>query len=424
MIQETLVETFGVMVYQEDVSRVAIDLAGFPIEDADRLRKVLSKKDHELALADFREKFHRGGRARGVPEETLGRVWDMILSFDGYSFCKAHSASYAQVSYRLAYLKRYYPLEFIASVINNGGGFYGRQTYVDECRRMGFPVLPPDVNASRWEYTAEESAGQGTARGLRVGLGQLRDVARPFVEALIAERERGGPFRGFRDLILRTNPRLSDLRILIRSGALDSISEGCTRPQLFFRYQNIDREDGFGFIPPAPPAVGDYPRSVKLRDEVETLGLLVSRHPLELFRGRIGSLVRRRSLAPFIRSPDIPRHRGEKVWIAGILVTGKEVATRKKEPMIFVSFEDETAVFETVLFPDSFRRHYPLLDDGWAFLVNGRVEDDMGALAITVERLERVSRQEATGARAAERPPVFLWGRQNDAEEEQAAAAE
>ncbi len=155
LIEGTLAETFGVMVYQEDVSRVAIDLAGFPIEEADRLRKILSKKDRELRLPDYREKFFRGARARGADEDTIVRVWDMILSFDGYSFCKAHSASYAQVSYRVAYMKRFYPLEFMASVINNGGGFYGRQTYVDETRRMGFPVRPPDINRSRWEYTVE-----------------------------------------------------------------------------------------------------------------------------------------------------------------------------------------------------------------------------------------------------------------------------
>ena len=147
LIEQTLAETFGVMVYQEDVSRVAIDLAGFPIEEADRLRKILSKKDRALKLPDMRERFFHGARARGVAEETIVKVWDMILSFDGYSFCKAHSASFAQVSYRVAYLKRFYPLEFMASVINNGGGFYGRQTYLDECRRMGFPILPPDVNA-------------------------------------------------------------------------------------------------------------------------------------------------------------------------------------------------------------------------------------------------------------------------------------
>jgi error-prone DNA polymerase len=444
LIEGTLAETCGVMVYQEDVSRVAIDLAGFSIEDADRLRKILTKKDRELRLPDFREKFFRSGAARGVEEGALEKAWDMILSFDGYSFCKAHSASYAQVSYRLAYLKRFYPLEFIASVINNGGGFYGRQTYVDECRRMGFPVRAPDVNASRWEYTVEGGAGaageaaarpgggaaarprdgtpcpgDGTAVReaaaatpcLRVGLGQLRDLSRPFIESLIAERERGGPFAGFHDLLSRTRPRYSELRTLIRSGALDSISEGCTRPQLFFRYQNAEREEGFGFVAPAPPAVGDYPQGVKIRDEVETLGLMVSRHPLALFRRRIAAMVEKHRLAPFLRSStEIPRWRGKRVWISGILVTGKEVATKKREPMIFVSFEDEESVFETVLFPDAFRAYYPILDGGWAFLVHGRVEEDLGALAVSVEKLVALSRQDATGAGAAERPPVFLWG--------------
>ena len=410
LIADTLAETYGVMVYQEDVSRVAIDLAGFPIEDADRLRKILSKKDRELKLPDFRERFFRGARARGVGEGTIEKVWDMILSFDGYSFCKPHSASYAQVSYRVAYMKRFHPLEFIASVINNGGGFYGRQTYVDECRRMGFPILPPDVNRSAWGYTVEEG------RGLRVGLGQLKDIRGEFVDELVAERARGGAFTGFRDFLMRTAAPFADLRVLIRSGTLDSIAEGCTRPQLFFRHLNIDREAGFGFLPPPPPLIGDYPQRVKLADEVRSMGIVVSRNPLALFRGRIERIVRERGLAPFIRSPDIPRCRGQKVWIAGILVTGKEVATKKSEPMIFVSFEDEDAVFETVLFPDSFRRHYALLDDGWAFLVFGRVEEDLGALAISVESLEPVSRR---GIRVVEaspgRPPVFMWSREHAA---------
>jgi error-prone DNA polymerase len=427
LIENTLAETFGVMVYQEDVSRVAIDLAGFPIEEADRLRKILSKKDRALKLPDFRERFFRGARARGVQEETIVKVWDMILSFDGYSFCKAHSASYAQVSYRVAYLKRFYPLEFIASVINNGGGFYGRQTYVDECRRMGFPILQPDVNRSRWEYTVEDgglsasnsaehrgsprppSASLPTA-ALRVGLGQLKDARQGLVEAIIAERERGGDFHGFRDFLQRTPCRFEDIRVLIRSGALDSVSDGYTRPQLFFRWLNIAKEEGLGFLPPAPPFIGDYPPRVRLADEVKTLGIVVSRHPLELFRQRIDRIVRRHSLSPVIGSLAIPEFRGRKVWTAGILVTGKEVATKKNDPMIFVSFEDERAIFETVLFPDAFQRFYPLLDDGWAFLIYGKVEEDLGALAISVENLVPVSRNIDAHA-APERPPVFMWGR-------------
>ena len=437
-IAQTLAETYGVMVYQEDVSRVAIDLAGFPIEDADRLRKILSKKDRDLKLPDMRERFFRGARANGVPEETVVKVWDMILSFDGYSFCKPHSASYAQVSYRVAYLKRFYPLEFMASVINNGGGFYGRQTYLDECRRMGFPVLPPDVNRSRWEYTVEgvtpaAAAASGSA-ALRVGLCQIKEARRDLVTAIVEERDAHGPFAGFHDFVVRTPCRFEDVRALIRSGALDSVSDGCTRPQLFFRWLSIDREDGLGFLPPAPPLIDDYPARVKLADEVKTLGIVVSSHPLALFRPRIQRLMQRRGLGPLVASPDISRNRGLKVWTAGILVTGKEVATKKHEPMIFVSFEDEQSIFETVLFPTAFNRFYPLLDDGWAFLIHGRVQDDQGALAISVDQLVTVSRREgegdtivaadaepgsADGPRdrgvprvAPERPPLFMWGRE------------
>ncbi|HSV91511.1 MAG TPA: OB-fold nucleic acid binding domain-containing protein, partial [Desulfobacterales bacterium] len=397
LVQDTLAETYGIMVYQEDVSRVAIDLCGFPIEDADRLRKILSKKDRELTLPDFRDRFFAGGRARGVSDEVLQKAWDMILSFDGYSFCKAHSASYAQVSYRVAYLKRRYPLEFIASVINNGGGFYGRQTYLDECRRMGFAILAPDVNASAWEYTVEGAPPSG----LRVGLGQLRDIRKPFVDQLLAERARGGPFAGFHDFVRRTDPRLVDLRALIRSGSLDSVADGCTRPQLFFRFLNLAKEDGLGLVQSVPSLVGDYPARTKLADEVRTLGMVVSRHPLTLFRGRIERIARHHGLGPVISSADIPRYKGRRVWIPGILVTGKEVVTKGREPMIFVSFEDEHAIFETVLFPDAFRRFFPMLDDGWAFLVHGRVDEDYGALSIGVERLVKVSRDSGAGTDAA-----------------------
>jgi error-prone DNA polymerase len=419
LIEQTLAETFGVMVYQEDVSRVAIDLAGFPIEEADRLRKILSKKDRDLKLPDMREKFFRGARARGVEEGTIVKVWDMILSFDGYSFCKAHSASYAQVSYRVAYLKRFFPLEFMASVINNGGGFYGRQTYLDECRRMGFPILPPDVNASFGEYTVEASP----VAALRVGLGQLKDAREDLVRAIVEERRRGGRFAGFRDFCARTACRFEDIRVLIRSGALDTVSDGYTRPQMFFRWLNIHKEEGLGFLPPVPPEIGDYPPRVKLIDEVQTLGIVVTRHPLALFRPRISRIAERHGLLPLVSSLDIPGCRGRKVWTAGILVTGKEVATKKRQPMIFVSFEDEQAIFETVLFPDAFRRYYPMLDDGWAFMIFGRVEDDLGAVAISVERLVMVSRRTgepaaATGGSAAraaaavpDRPPLFMWGR-------------
>ncbi len=416
-LEKTLEETCGIMVYQEDVSRVVIDAAGFSAGDADQLRKILSKKDRELRLPDFRERFFRGGGERGVPRRDLEQIWEMIMSFEGYSFCKAHSASYALVSYKLAHLKRLYPLEFFTAVINNGGGFYTRQTYLNEVRRLGFPILPPDVNWSRLDYTVERAAaaiaGSSTPPGgsaLRVGLGQLRDLPLEFLQRLLEDRERRGPFADFRDLLARLAPGLPEVRMLVRSGSLDGLAGGLTRPELLWLYF---RETGYSPacrragspayrrarsparpsaghglelpLPTAPPAgIGDYPPEVKLRDELATLGLMISRHPLSLFGPRVRRLAA--GLPKLIDSRALAAHRGRRVTLGGLLVTGKEVLTSRREPMVFVSFEDEHAVFESVFFPRAFREFYPLLDGGGVFLVSGRVEEEQGALALHAEK--------------------------------------
>ncbi|MBN1699828.1 MAG: DNA polymerase III subunit alpha [Spirochaetales bacterium] len=392
LIGETLKETLGIMVYQEDVSRVAIDLAGFSVEEADALRKIIAKKDREHRLADFREHFVMGGRARGVSEEVLVTVWNMILSFKGYSFCKPHSASYALVSYKLAYLKAYYPLEFMTSVINNGGGYYSRQTYLNEIRRMGFAVLGPDVTASRYDYSIEDRRENGEVRAaLRVGLGQLVELSREFVESIIREREMK-PFRGFQDFLRRTHPGLPEMRILIRSGALDRLGEKLSRPAMFWLYFNTEKSDGFFLIPPVPDFIGDYPAGIKLRDEIATLGLIISHHPLAVFRKRIACRLTKKSIFPFISSREIPAFINRQVCIAGLIVTGKEVVTKADETMIFVSFEDPYSMFETVFFPPVFRRFFPLLEEVGIYLITGKVEEDQGAISINVDAIEKLSR--------------------------------
>jgi error-prone DNA polymerase len=412
-LEETLKETYGIMVYQEDVSRVAIDLAGFSPGEADRLRKVLTKKDRDLRLAAFREKFFAGGAGRGVPPQALEKIWEMILSFDGYSFCKAHSASYALVSFKLAWLKRWHPLEFFVAVINNGGGYYTRQTYVNECRRAGFPVLPPDINRSHWEYSAEPAGPAGRPAAMRVGLGQLREIGREFVERLLAEREERGPFADLPDFLRRVSPGLPEMRILIRSGALDSIAGGLTRPQLFWAFFRSERGAGSGALflcPPVPSWIGDYPPARKLLDEVRTLGLLVSRHPLSVFRRRVLRVARQEGFRRLVSSGQIPALAGRRVSLAGLLVTGKEVTTRKREPMIFVSFEDEQSVYETVFFPRAFRRFYPVIDGGGVFLLSGRVENDLGACSVHVDRIVRISREDGVEGRSARDSPFSAPG--------------
>ncbi|WP_319417247.1 PHP domain-containing protein [Marispirochaeta aestuarii] len=382
-VDEVLAETRGIMVYQEDVARVAIAVCGYSPAEADSLRKVLSKKDRSLRLPAFREEFIRRGRSRGVAPKVLEELWEGILSFEGYSFCKAHSASYALVSYRLAWLKARYPLEFFCAVINNGGGFYSRQVYLNALSRAGFPLLPPDVNRSAGSYTVERREYPGGA--LRTGLLQLKGVEDSFIRKLLDERHRRGPFADFQDFLMRLNPPLPDIRGLIRSGSLDGIAAGVHRPGLFWYYFHVSKHPELFIAPAAPASLGDYPGEVKLQDELETLGLLVSRHPAELLR--IPEEMYDCDVI-LTGSGSIPEFPGKRIAIPSVLVTGKEVRTRTKKEMCFLSFEDLEGIYETVLFPEVYRRLYPRICRFCAFLVTGTVEQEFGVFQLRVEELE------------------------------------
>src|SRR5262249_42320213 len=153
LLKDILDDSYGLMIYQEDVTKTAMALAGFNAADGDGLRKALSKKRPEKWLGDYRRKFYAGALEQGVGMAVVEAAWKMIESFAGYSFCKPHSASYALVSFQSAYLRAHYPAEFMAAVISNGGGFYSTFAYLSEARRMGLKLLPPDINASALEYT-------------------------------------------------------------------------------------------------------------------------------------------------------------------------------------------------------------------------------------------------------------------------------
>jgi len=387
-----LKETYGIMVYQEDVSRIAMAVAGFDPAEADALRKVLSKKDRELRLPSFRDRFFHGARRRGFGEGIIRELWDSILSFEGYSFCKPHSASYALLSYRLAWVKRFYPLEFFASVINNGGGFYTRQVYLNALRRMGYSLYGPDVNRSSGLYTIEPDG-----KGLRVGLVQLQALSRHAAESIPEERRTKGPYTDIFDFCRRIRPDMASFRTLVRSGALDSISGEYTRPQLFWLYYHHTGDTGL-FLPPGlPDFIGDYSPGMKLLDEYRSTALIISRHPLEVFRSRIDRYMPGR--LPFIDSRDLGEYVGRRVRIAGFLVTEKEVRTKLKQEMSFVSFEDAYGIFETVIFPEAYRRLALLLEEGIAFILEGRVEKEWGALQIQLSCVTGLNRRDQPALR-------------------------
>ena len=369
ILADVLGETYGIMVYQEDVTKVAMALAGFSLDDADQLRKVLSKKHKRRQLRDYRAQFYRGALAQGAMLPAVDAIWAMIMSFAGYSFCKPHSASYAQVSFKCAYLRAHYPAEFMAAVISNEGGFYSTFAYLSEARRMGLSILPPDINASAWTCT-----GAGSA--IRVGLMQIKTLTRACADRLLAERDARGPFRSFQDFLARVKPEPAQARVLIKAGCCDSIAGELTRPALLWR---LYATRGGGAVRPLP-IPPDYPESRKLQHEIETLGFLLSHHPLELYRAQLESV-------RYVPACDMARHVGHEVTMIGWLVTEKLTQTKQGDPMEFVTLEDTTGLYETTFFPEAYRRFCHLLASDRPYLLHGVVEADFGAVTLTVRDL-------------------------------------
>ncbi len=397
--ESVLQETLGIMVYQEDVSRVAIAVSGFSPAEADKLRKVLSRKDRDLSLESWRRRFIQGGLQRGSSPDALENLWDMVRSFEGYSFCKPHSASYALVSYKLAWIKRHYPLEFYTAVINNGGGYYSRQTYVNAARRLGHRVLLPDVNRGEIAYAVDYRLPD---RPLLAGLSQISGLSAATMQRIVEDRKRKGPFNSFSDFFQRIRPDILQMRALIRSGALDSCDPFISRPAMFWILGSLRREgdQSAAFTAPslfetlpAPPDIADYSVARKLQDEAEFLGLFITLHPLSIFRNRIRQLAERENLSPVIDSRSIPDYLDSSVYIPGYMVSGKEVYTREKQPMSFISFEDEFALFETVFFPEAYQRLIAVLDSSSAFIVQGIVCQELGAFSIHCINLFPLSRR-------------------------------
>jgi error-prone DNA polymerase len=442
-LKEILAENYGILVYQEDVVQAAMALAGFSWGEADRLRKVISKKSREQ-LSDYRAQFAQGCARNGVSPEVVESVWDMFTSFSGYSFCKPHSASYALVSFKSAYLKAHHPAEFMAAVLSNGGGYYSTFAYISEARRMGIEVLGPDINESRLPYTGREKT-------IRTGFQQFQGIRKSAVKAIIGERSRDGPFSSIEDFLDRVGGQggvsAPDAAILAKSGALDSISGVFNRPQiLWFIEAWINSETSrqcpdhnnmviplTGFsrkgqkklfsddrlpatvpchqssapcppVSPSPrprvslcchsasvmvPALPDFSDHQKWAHESETLGLPLSVHPLDLAEPFFRSL--RRSIVPAKSSVlDMAAHVGKKILMKGWPVTRKEVLTREGEEMEFFTFEDKTGIFETVFFPKPFRRFCQDLDMTHAYLLRGRVESEFDVVSLNVDYAYRV----------------------------------
>ena len=387
LIADILSETYGIMVFQEDVTRVAVGL-GFSPAQGDRLRKIMSKKDKKGQLADFRNRFFRAAAEKNLSQKDAENIWRMMLSFAGYSFCKPHSASYARVSFQAAYLKAHYPAEFMAAVISNQGGFYSTFAYVSEARRMGLRIVPPDVNTS-------EISWSGHGRELQVGLMAIAGLSEKTRNRILQERQGKGDTKKFvtlLDFLHRVRPADDEARALIHAGALDGLVEKPTnRSRMHYQLAQWRQSRAAAvhrlFPPPAlsPPDLPDRHPLEQLRNEYRVLGFLCHRHPICLFdqhRLRLGTVL----------AQDFNKFAGrrEKISFLGWPVTAKIVGTKTGQPMEFITFEDETGQVECTLFPGTYQRHCHLLHGGAPLLLTGTVDQDFGALSFTVTHVATV----------------------------------
>ena len=387
ILGRVLRETYGIMVYQEDVTKISVEMAGFSPEEGDGLRKTLSKKRNARRLSAYRKQFIRGALVNGISMDVIEKVWEMILSFGGYSFCKPHSASYALVSFKSAYLRAHYPAEFMAAVISNQGGYYSAFAYISEARRMGLTVLAPDVNASDRAYT-------GKGRDIRMGLMQLKGLKESALDTLLQERERRGEYHSFEDFMGRIRLDPSDVRILIKAGCLDPIAEGRSRAELLWQTE-VGRQkrpaspqtslDLFGQETVRLPRLEHYNFRTALLHEVEILGFPLMVHPLDLYEDVLREL-------NFVKACNMNRYIGEWVTMVGWWVTNKMVYTKQEEPMAFISFEDQTGLYETIFFPNAFRRYCSRFTPVRPYILRGVVEEDMGAISLNVQEMELLKR--------------------------------
>lgn len=405
-MEEYLGETYGVMIYQEDVIKVAYHIVGLTLEEADLLRRAMSgKMRSHKAMHLIVDKFFAGCKAKGYEDKIAKELWHQIESFAGYAFCKAHSASFAILSYQVAYLKTYYPAEFMAGVLSNGGGYYSSAVYISECKRLGLKVLLPCINESEYSYT-------GKGKEVRIGFIAIKNFEQSYADKIITERKKNGRFTSLSDFLSRVHLGYESAERLIKCGAMDSLKQ--TRPTLlrlldiyFYNKKLLEESNMNLFV----NNTSKLEQEVKIDkefgieetcyNEYEIFGYMVSHHPLDFF-----DEVNQKDI---IKAADMHKYHGEKIKMIGWYMASKRVMTSKGGIMKFLSLEDRTETFEAVIFPEAYRKYAELTISMGPYLVEGKVDAESGN-NIIVERMEVLSAVKAQSITQKDRTSKDFFG--------------
>ncbi|MGB4592940.1 MAG: DNA polymerase III subunit alpha [Coriobacteriia bacterium] len=400
-VKHILEETYGTMVYQEQVMRLSMDMAGFSAAKADKLRKAMGKKIAE-EMAKWRSDFVEGSVAGGYDRKLAERVYDDIEKFAGYGFNKSHSAAYGLIAYQTAYLRAHYPLEFMAAVLTSYTGKSDSIVrYIAACNASGITVLPPDVNSSGRDFTAVDG-------GIRFGLAGIRNVGEGVVETIEAERTANGPYTSLHDFLARIDLKgvnKKTIEALIKAGAFDST--GYTRKHLMELMDSAmdaalkrqkDAASGqvsmfdlfepeeHGMSDDAPPPDGvEWDKGVKLGFEKEMLGIYVSDHPLSDIRHLI-TAARTYSLGATEELRD-----GVVGWFAGIVTRTERIATKAGKLMGTFTLEDLEGSMDGVLFPQTYDKFRDVLVEDAVVRVKAKVEDSDRGRKLMVQVVEPLS---------------------------------
>jgi DNA polymerase III subunit alpha len=397
-LKKILGDSLGVCIFQEQVMQISQTLGSMSLAEADLVRRTSAKFSGRSDRERLRGKFLRAAGMMGLTSQQREETWMMVEKFAGFGFCKAHAATYADISYRMAYLKTHHPADFLAAMCSAGAGFYHVSAYVEEAKRWGITVRLPSVNHSRMEYTTED--GEDGKRALRVGLMQVRGLRVETIMAILRTRGESGEFQSLEDFLRRVPVERDEIESLIKSGTFDGINGDklrMTRPELLWRWNFLQAAGkhshssvpriraGQGIVLPqktetlfaeanAADAIGvalaemqtpEYTLEQKLKYEREILEVCVSGHPLD-FLPRNGEAW----------SDELPGLRGKFVTLCGWLVTYRHVGTKNYRNMMFVTLEDQRGVYEVVLFPDAYDRYGGLVFETRSLRVTGRVEHD------------------------------------------------
>ncbi len=388
--ENALKNTYGIPVYQEQIMQVSKDMAGFTGGEADTLRKAMGKKIAKL-MAEMKVKFVEGSIKNGVERGIAEQIFKQFEEFAAYGFNKSHAACYAMIAYQTAYLKAHWPECFMAALLNSDCTNLDRiMIEVEECRRMGQNVLPPDVNESFVKFSVVK--GKST---IRFGLLAIKGLGEDVVTEIIAERKKNGPYQDLTDFVRRIPSKAlnrKSMESLIRSGAIDRFGD---RNRLLFNLESIlqfrkdlDREALSGqsnlfaltsavpvfSLKPAPSA----PKREMLSWEKELLGLYVSEHPFKEYADLLDNQL--------IKIADLKKHKKEKkVRLGGVLTTVKKIYTKNNEPMVFATIEDLSANVEAVVFPRVFNDTAEAWEEDKMLVVSGRPQEKEGEMKILVE---------------------------------------